>query len=261
MGFPLKTRETAKKAKTSSDSLKITICLQRRRKVILRKFCSAGTVLALVFFAQCRPSQILLSPIPRHLEGLEGYASLRLTGEQGSIRSKFAFLFQLPDRGRIDVSDAMGRTLTQILLSERKAYFILSSRKAYWQGTEEEIFSKFLGFQLSLEEIVNMMSGSWETGRASKKEREPERWTLDRDEKGRIRSGRRGDLAFKVEEFIGSSAVTRTLAFVHPLQKGRMKILHIAFNTQIKEDVFSTDFLRNYQQKTWEEMQALVDAH
>lgn len=235
--------------------------MQRRRKGILRKFCSAGIVLVLFFFTQCRPSRILLSPIPEHLERLEGYASLRLTGEQGSTRSKFAFLFQLPDRGRIDISDAIGRTLTQILLLEKKAYFILSSRKAYWQGTEEEIFSKFLGFQLSLEEVVNMMSGSWDTGRTSKNMQESERWALDRDENGRVCSGRKGDLAFKVEEFIGSSAVTRTLAFVHPFQKGRMKILHIAFNTQMREGVFSTDFLRNYQQKTWEEMQALVDAH
>lgn len=64
--------------------------------------------LAVFFLVYCRPSPVILLPLPSEIERIEGYASLRISGDQGSSRSKFSFLFQLPHQGRIEVSNILG---------------------------------------------------------------------------------------------------------------------------------------------------------
>jgi hypothetical protein len=121
----------------------------------------AGFFLALFFLNHCRPSEFLLAPLPSKIDRMEGYASIRITGDEGTVRSKFSFLFQLPHQGRIEVSHTFGRTFYQIIINEEKAALILPSKKIYWQGEEDEIINKFLGFRLNLDEMIGLLSGKW----------------------------------------------------------------------------------------------------
>lgn len=211
--------------------------------------------LVVTLFSGCRPARVLLTPFPSHIESFEGYARLRVTGDQGTAQSKFSFLFHLPGAGRIEVSDFLGRSLYQILITRLGTFFVLPSKKVYWQGPEEEIIDKFLGFPLSLEEIVVLISG-----------REPQEggspgmaaWTLDRDRRGRIRAGERGELRFKTQEFIQDTPVARVLIFEHPLTRGRLKILGIAFNRSVPAAAFDTAYLDGFESKTWEEIRGMI---
>jgi hypothetical protein len=49
------------------------------------------------------------------------------------------------------------------------------------------------------------------------------------------------------------------LTFTHPLNTGRLKILKMDFNRASHLAVFSTSFLESYQEKTWAEIQALLN--
>ena len=181
-----------------------------------------------------------------------------ITGDQGTARSKFSFVFQLPDRGRIDVSGALGRTLYRIFISEGDAYFVVPSKKVYWQGQEEEIIDKFMGFRLSLAEMINLLTGNWKQEDLLQKE-EMRNWVLEKDRKGRVISGQREDLLFEVKEFIGNTPFALRLVFEHPLSSGQVKVLRITLNQSIKENVFSKKFVEKYQPKTWAEIQELLE--
>jgi hypothetical protein len=181
-----------------------------------------------------------------------------LAGDQGTARSKFSFLFQLPDRGRIDVTGALGRVLYRIVILGDNAYFVVPSVKAYWKGEEEEIIDKFLGFRLSLTEMINLLSGSWNQQEMLRDEGS-ENWSFTKGRNGRIISGQREDLWFKIEEFIGETPFARRLQFKHPWNTGQVKILSIKLNPPIKQGVFSTKFAEKYQPKTWEEIQELLN--
>ena len=222
-------------------------------------FMSAALVL--LWIAGCRPSGVLLHPVPAEIERIEGHASLRITNEQGSTRSKFTFLFQLPQQGRIEVSDALlGRTLYQIIMDCERAVFVLPSKKVYWEGEEEEIIHTFLGFKLNLDEMVSLLRGEW-AGEEGDREggKNSEGWILKRDETGRITSGQRGDLRFEVMEFLSNSGLPRILIFQHPLNSGRLKILRVDFNRPVKKkNAFSFDFLARYRRVSWEEMEKIL---
>ncbi len=220
-----------------------------------------GVALVLLVFAGCRPSGVLLHPVPAQIDRIEGHASLRIANEQGSARSKFSFLFQLPQQGRIEVTDALlGRTLYQIIMDCDRAVFALPSKKVYWEGEEEEIINTFLGFKLNLEEMVSLIRGEWEEGEGEQEdEKNTERWVLNKDEAGRIAGGRRGDLSFEVKEFLSNSGLPRILLFQHPLNSGRLKILRVDFNRPVKKkNAFSFDFLARYQRVSWEEMEKIL---
>ncbi len=181
-----------------------------------------------------------------------------ISGEQGTARSKFSFLFQLPDLGRIDVSGALGSVVYRIFISEGEAYFVVPSRKVYWQGQEEEIIDKFMGFRLNLAEMINLLSGNWKKEDARQKE-DLESWVFSRDQKGRIVFGQRDELRFEVKEFIGETPFARRLIFEHPLSTGQVKILSLSLNRPIKENVFSKKFVDTYQPKTWAEIQEMLN--
>ena len=128
---------------------------------------SISLALALFVLICCRPSGVLLQPVPVNIDRIEGHASLKISGEQGSARSKFAFLFQLPHQGRIEVSDfLLGRTLYQIIIDGERAVFLIPSKRVYWEGGEEEIIDYFLGFRLSLDEMISLIKGKWEESQA-----------------------------------------------------------------------------------------------
>ena len=210
-----------------------------------------GTILFLIFSA-CRPSRILLTPVPEDLERLEGHASLRLSGEEQKARSKFSFAFQPPDMGRISVSNFLGQTLYQILSVKGDAYFILPSKRVFWQGGEEEIFEKFLGFPLSLREMIALFSGRWVDSSGQ------QGWVLDRDQEGRIRRGRREGLFFRVEQFIGRTSFPKTLSFSHPNSEGLVRMISLRLNTRLPETAFDRALLKRFSRKTWAEIEALL---
>jgi outer membrane biogenesis lipoprotein LolB len=215
--------------------------------------------LALFFLVYCRPSPVIILPLPSKIERIEGYASLRITGDQGSARSKFSFLFQLPHQGRIEVSDILGRTLYQIIVAEDEAAFIVPAKRVYWQGGEEEIISYFLGFRLSLEEMINLLSGRWEGGEMPDEGQESkENWSFTRDERGRITAGQRGELRFEVKEFFADTAFGRLLFFQYPLSRGRLRILRIGLNRPLKKGTFSLSILGKYQRKSWAEIEKIL---
>jgi len=208
--------------------------------------------LAIFFLGYCRPSAVILLPLPSEIERIEGYASLRISRDQGSSRSKFSFLFQLPHQGRIEVSNILGRTLYQIIVTEDKAVFIVPSKRVYWQGEEEEIIQYFLGFRLNLYEMINLLSGKWEG------EERNESWSFAKDERGRIMAGQRGEFQFEVKEFLADTPFARILIFQHPLNRGFLKILRINLNQPLKKGVFSLSVLGKYERKSWIEIEKIL---
>jgi hypothetical protein len=216
-----------------------------------------GLCLCLVILFSCGGSKLLLTPIPPQIDSMEGYASLRLKNEEGSAKSKFSFLFHLPSQGRIEASDFLGRTLYHIIISEEGAFFVIPSKKIYWKGEEEEIVYRFLGFHLDLNEMISLMNGEWDWDSEEDKARLDE-WIFERDNQGRVAIGRREELWFFVEEFIVNTSLARTIVFKHPMNDGRVRILNIGFNKPVKDGAFSTSFLQNFEQKTWAEIEAIL---
>lgn len=213
----------------------------------------------LFFLVHCRPSRVFLLPLPSRIERLEGYASIRIAGEQGSARSKFSFLFQLPHQGRIEFSNLLGRTLYQIIVDASKAVFIIPSKKVYWQGEEEEIIRNFLGFRLSLDEMVSLLSGKWEDQEIGvERERSMKSWIFVKDAKGRIIEGQRAEFMFKIEKFFADTPFAQLLIFQHPLNRGRLKILRISLNQPVKKEVFSFSILESYERKNWAEIEKIL---
>ncbi len=202
----------------------------------------------------CRPSSVFLSPPPPKLESIEGHASLRLYYGEETTRTKFTFVLHMPDHGFIEVSDFLGRSIYRIIINPDTAYLVVRSKKVYWKGEEAEIIDKFLGFRLTLAEMISVISGEW----AAEDGTTLSGWRLKHDSEGRIRSGHREELVFSVEAFVEETRFPRDLTFTHPLNTGRLKILQMDFNQPAHMDVFSTTFLNNYQEKTWPELQALL---
>jgi len=213
-------------------------------------------LVALLFHFSCTIPQTRISPPPPQIERIEGYASLRIESGDESARSKFSFLFQLPDRGRIDVSSFLGKTVYQIVIDNQTAFLLIPSKKVYWQGKEEEIVEKILGFRLNLDELISLMTGEWKVAEEKPWQRG---WILEQDEGGRIQAGQRVELGFEVIEFFPNTSVVRLLTFEHPLNRGRLKILAINFNQPLKEGVFSRQFLNRYQKKSWAEIEEMLD--
>ena len=219
----------------------------------MRKILIAGLACTLLL-ASCRPGRIDLGPPLSRLERIEGYASLRIKGEQGSARSKFSFYFHLPQQGWIQVSSFLGKTIYRILIDNGEAFFIVPSKKVYWRGEEEEIIDKFLGFRLSLEEMTGLLSGRWEMEEPGMKG-----WIFERDEGGRICAGRKADFRFEVREFFCTSPFARHIAFFHPSSEGQLKVLSVGVNPPPKKSVFSKEFLESCEQKSWLEIEEMIE--
>ncbi len=226
-----------------------------------RLMAAAGVAVLFFVFPACQSSQILLSPLPARIDSFEGYASIRINSPEATARSKFSFLFQLPDKAWIEVRGFLGRTLYQIVIDRNGAYFVLPSKKAFWQGPEEEIIDKFLGFQVTLDDMLSLFFGRWnhpglpEANRAA-----GEGWLLlKRDAFGRIIEGRKGDLVFSIGKFIDKTPFAKELSFTHAASKGQIKILKIRLNEPIRKKLFEKSFLKRFARKTWPEIQDILN--
>jgi len=210
----------------------------------------------LVLWTGCRPPQTVLSPVPQELREIEGRASLKLTRNGETAKARFSFVLDLPERGKIEVADILGGTVAEIYLQEYDAYFVLPGRKIYWQGGKEECLEKFLGFRISLREMSEMLCGRWTDGPS--KDAGFEDWTFERDSGGKIISGAKADVFFRVKEFFSGSGVPRKLVFNGSESEGSIMILALAYNKPLPVDIFSLDFLKKYSPRTWEEIETML---
>lgn len=173
---------------------------------------------------------------------------------------RFSFLFSLPNKGRIESFDLLGRSLYFILIDKEKSFFVLTSKKVYWQGDVEEIISKSIGFPLNQYEMISLLRGQWNREVEDFKAKGGlHKWHFKRDEKGRIVAGRRGEFRFEIKEFFPDSQFARLLFFYYSWSEGQLKILSINFNQPLKSEAFSSSFLKDYEPKTWAEIERLIE--
>ncbi len=226
----------------------------------LQRFFMYGILVCLFTLAGCGSSNILLSPLPDNIKSMEGYASIKISSKDRTARSKFTFLFRLPDQGWIEVCNFLGTTLYQIVIDGEEAYFVIPSKKAYWHGPEEEIIDVFLGFQLSLNDIISLLFGLWDRPVVTTGIRPTDAgWRLDKDGKGRIAAGRREKFSFRVEKFIENTAFALVLNYKHPYSQGQIRVLRMNVNSPIRPALFNKAFLKRFQQKTWFEIQEMLN--
>ena len=226
---------------------------------MFQRVLTIGICALLLSAGGCRTDRILLVPPSQEIEQIEGYASLRVSSADHTARSRFSFLFRLPDKGRLDVIDPLGRVPYQIFLLEGESYFVVPSKRIYWHGEERDILEKFLGFPLSLPEVIALISGYWFGSERTEALSWEKSWALEKDRRGRIQAGRRDTFFFTVEEFFDSSSWSKTVGYVHSLSEGRLKILSIQFNQPQKAETFSMSFLEGFASKSWEEIEAILN--
>jgi outer membrane biogenesis lipoprotein LolB len=203
---------------------------------------------AVLGLGSCYPRRPSFSPPPPTITSIEGHASFRLTRSRTTAKSRFTFLFLLPDAGRIEVSDPLGRTVSLLFLQEQEAFFVLPRKRLYWRSSREAVLSKLLGFTLSPEEMTDILSGKLEKMAA---------WELKKDERGRVVGGRRDEIAFEVQRFFDGSRLPQTVSLSGPAEEGLIKILRLNFNQPLKKGAFDLAFLEDprYSPATWEEIE------
>ena len=220
----------------------------------------AGRTSGIVFFVllalgACISGPPRLSPPPARIDALDGYGSLSLRREGGSVKTRFSFCFILPNTGRIEALDVFGRTLAVLIFKEGESWLALRSRHAYWKGSEEELMEKFLGFGLKAGDLARILCGRW----AGPGESEGAGgWKLDRDVRGYVLGGERDGFRFEVGEFFGGASVPRTVAFSRAGRSGRVRVLKIQFNRPPRVDLFGPSVLKGLEPKTWQEIEALL---
>jgi len=232
--------------------------IARRRASSLPRFCAlfVSGALALAFGQSCRPARLQLEPGVR-LESLEGYAFLKISDARASAKSKFSFVIQLPGKGRIDVFDALGRSLFTLISEGPEAYFVAVPKKAYWRGSQHEILEEFLGFDLSLEEMAGLLSGRWGQGPAGDSQAF-RGWAWTRDAGGRVVAGESGGLRFEVKDFLVGGAQPHTILFKSAHNSGSIKVYEVKFNVPAKAEPFRLWFLNEFRETTRGEMERLL---
>jgi len=221
-----------------------------------RRPAAVGLILIFLMSLGCRPPRPALAPGVR-LESVEGYASLALDSERGRGKSKVSFSVQLPDRARVDVFDALGRSLVSLVNRGDESYFVFVPGKAYWRGGREEMFEKFLGFSLSLEEWAGLMAWRWASSEGAEAAG-LSGWTLTRDSKNRVAAAERNGVTFEVKEFFPGTLTPHTLAFRSDRSSGRLKIFEVKFNSLRAAEDAPLWFLQDYEAVTWEGMERLL---
>lgn len=203
---------------------------------------------AIMYLSGCHPSPPSLSPLPPEVKSVEGYASLRLTEDGTTVKSRFAFIFVLPSQGRIDVKDPLGRAVASLFIGENDGYFVLPSKKMYWGTDREEAMAKFLGFALSPQEIASLLTGKLEN---------LDGWEAEKDEQNRVIRGWRDGLGFEVRQFFSDSRLPRLIDLAHAGASGSLKVLRLNFNQPPKKEAFRLAFLddKDYTAAAWTDIE------
>lgn len=206
----------------------------------------------------CRRSPVLLSPYPEQIETIQGFASLKIKGTDSFSRSKFSFLFSLPDKARIEVFDFLGRTIYQIIIKDKRAFLVVPSKKIYWLSTEEEIIEKFIGCKLSLAETASFLSGQWKYLKEKAEDKNKDSWDIKRNREGKVIRGEKSGMTFQVNEYIEGTDLIENVSFENRFQEGQLKILSIDFNNPVKENFFSFSFIESFQRRSWDEIKEVM---
>lgn len=203
--------------------------------------------------SSCAGRAPVLVPPSSGAEAVEGFGSAVLDGPEARMKGKFAFLFRLPDLGRIEALDPVGRTAFTILFRGDRAYFVLPAKKVYTDESPETMMARFLGVALLPGEMVSLLCGTW-AGTGGDAE-----GLVERDGQGRIVRGGKEGFSFTVRKFFPGAGVPRELGLDGPGTTGRMKILSIGFDPPAREGAFDAGFLRAYARRTWDEILEIVD--
>jgi hypothetical protein len=230
----------------------------RRRAFFLRCVSSLffAAALASTLGQSCRPPQLRLGPGERP-SGLEGYADLKISDGRTTSKTKFSFVIQLPDKGRIDVFDPLGRSLFTLISDGRNAYFVAVPKKAYWRGSQRDILEEFLGFDLTLEEMGGLLGGGWGPAPAANGEAF-QGWAWTRDARGRIVAGEREGLRLEVKDFFAGGVQPHTFLFMCARNSGSIKVTEVRFNVPPRAASFRLWFLGDFRETTREEMERLI---
>jgi len=174
-----------------------------------------------------------------------------VSGAEAAVKGKFAFLFRQPGLGRIEALDPLGRTMYVMLFFETRAYLVLPSRRAYAEEPPAVMMDRFLGFSLTPEDVIHLLSGRWPEGGVPARETS---WVLDKEPDGRVVGGDRDGLVFRVVKFFGRTGVPREIGFSRPGTTGRMTVLTLRFNPPERRKPFDTVFLDRFTRKSWDEI-------
>lgn len=210
----------------------------------------------LLLLTSCVKSPVLAPP--DRIRSLEGYGSASLRGETGFSKAKFSFVFEWPGRGKIEALDVLGRTMYFILFGDGSSYLVVPSKRIFAEAGAGTMMNRMFGLDFSPEEVICLMSGRWGNGNTGGGTGLQAAWSLDRDDKGRVQAGTKGEFRFEVIEFHKGIAVPRSVSFRRPPNEGRIKITALWFNRPIRPKVFDAEFLKGYQPKTWAEMEILL---
>jgi outer membrane biogenesis lipoprotein LolB len=214
----------------------------------MRKSGWTVSLLATLFLVSCFRSRPAVAPPPPTVQSVEGYASLRLTNEGKTAKSRLSFVFHVPDQGRFEVIDPLGRTASLLFLAGDQAYLVLPRKRAYWKSGRDEVMTKLLGFALSPEDLTHIL-----TGRADRLAD----WALEKDGRGRVIRGRRTDLLFEIRQFFEPDPLPRLIVLSKDEARGSLRILRLNFNQTLQADVFGLFFLddTSFRPATWEEVE------
>jgi hypothetical protein len=205
-----------------------------------------------ILFPACRVSSPDLYPLPEQVSGVEGYASLKLASEGRTTRSRFSFLFQFPETGRIEATDLFGKILFMMFIKKKTAYLVIPDKKLFCQGSEAEAVEMFFGFKIGAFDLLGLITGRW-VGREISSGGQPH-WEFSKEKNGRISEAEYGDLLFTVEDYFGRSSFVKNLSFTHPGTSGQIRILRIGFDPLVTEEAFSLGFLHSFQRVSWKEL-------
>jgi hypothetical protein len=231
---------------------------KNRNSTILPARRAAGALLAALALVSCAHRAPSLVPPASDIEAAEGRGSASIEGRETALRGKFAFHFRRPGLGRIEVSDPFGTSVYFMLFKDDTAYLVVPSKKIYAEERPETLMDRFLGFSLRPDEVLRLLAGQWEGAGPAEGSREENGWSLQRDGQGRVVGGRRGDLAFEVDEFFPGAGVPRVIHFSRPVTSGRMKILSLRFNPPARPETFETAFLGRFGRRSFEELQDVL---
>jgi len=219
----------------------------------MRRSARAVSLAAALSLFSCYPSRPSVAPLPATVKSIEGYASLRLTREGKTAKSRLSFVFFVPDRGRVEVIDPLGRTASLLFLVDDQAYLVLPGKRAYWRSDRDEVMSRLLGFALSPADLTDIL-----TGRADRLAD----WALEMDGRGRVNRGRQGALLFKIRQFFEPGPLPQLIVFSSEEAKGSLRILRLNFNQSLQADAFRLFFLEDeaYRSTTWDEVERWLRA-
>lgn len=205
--------------------------------------------------AACAGHRPVLEP-PAGVEAVEGHGSASIRGEETALQGKFSFLFRRPGRGRVDVSGPFGTTAYFLLFDGAAARLVVPSKKIYAEEPSATLMGRFLGFELTPDEVLSLLTGQW-ADRAPEAGAGPA-WALGRDGLGHVVRGERGGFVFEVAELFPGTGVPRSVRFSRAGSSGRMKVLSLRFNPEERPEAFAAAFLEKYKRKTWDEMQDIL---